>query len=243
MVAGVATTAEAELLLVVDIQPVDIHQPQAAARAVANATTHTTTTTATDVTNSTFSCRQDTPLSGGVFFVNEKPRPCGRAIAPDSIAGRRRDMVPAAPMLVVGHDDERMSSVWTSPQRLDDVRHVLLTLQQVGIAGMLVIGTERLDKGDRGQVVILQIEEEVGLILTMSGGNQVPLAVPPRSIVVVVGKRLIVPLEKRSNRWVRRNHTVVRRIAGRTGQRIVPSAEYHFQLTSFSFSLSPMVGM
>jgi hypothetical protein len=70
--AGVVTTVGAERLLAVDIQPVDIHQPQAAARAVANAATRTTTTP-TDATNSTFFVPARHAAFGRRFFSGSHP--------------------------------------------------------------------------------------------------------------------------------------------------------------------------
>ena len=43
--------------------------------------------------------------------------------------------------------------------------------------------------------MIFQIKEEVRLILQVSGGNQIALSIYPRGVVVVIGKRLVVPLE------------------------------------------------
>ena len=45
------------------------------------------------------------------------------------------------------------------------IRNVLLTLQQAGVSGMLIVGSQRLNKGDRWQVFGLQIQEEVVFIL------------------------------------------------------------------------------
>ena len=104
-------------------------------------------------------------------------------------------MVPAASVLVIGDHDESLSPVRASTYRLDDVGNVLLTLQQVGIAGMLVVRAQRLYEAHRRKIMIFQIEEEIIFILQVSGGNQIALAIYPRSVVVVIGKWLVVPLE------------------------------------------------
>ena len=71
--------------------------------------------------------------------------------------------------------------------------------------------------------MVLHVGKKVVLVLQVSSGNRIALAVYPRCIVVVIGKRLVVPLEERIHRRIWRNHAVVRRVGGRAGQCVVPS--------------------
>src|SRR5580765_3350805 len=88
---------------------------------------------------------------------------------------------------------------------------------------MLVVGPQRLDESHRGQPLPLQILEEVVFVLQMSRRYRVARTILEWSVVVVVGKGLVVPLKQRIDRSVRRNHAVVRWIADRAGQRVVPA--------------------
>src|SRR5438105_14846443 len=89
---------------------------------------------------------------------------------------------------------------------------------------MLVVGAQRLDEDDRRQVFGLEIREEVVLVLKVCRRYQIADAILERSIVVVIGEGLMVPLEQGVDRRVWRNDAVVGGVAGRTGQGIVPAA-------------------
>src|SRR5262249_52025051 len=135
----------------------------------------------------------------GVGGVDDSGDAC--AIAP-LIAARGRDVVPSAAVLVIGDDNGCVRPLGAVLHGMDDVGHMLLPLQQVGIARMLVIRPKRLDKTDGGQVAAGQIAEEIRLVLQVGIGVQesVVLGVggPIRvegSVVGVVGKRLMVVLE------------------------------------------------
>lgn len=88
-----------------------------------------------------------------------------RPVPENTVFGRRRNVVPTATMLIVGHDDKAIVPVLTVLDSLDNIGDVLLTLQQVGIAWVLIVGAERFDEAYGRQIVILQIEEEIGLVL------------------------------------------------------------------------------
>src|SRR5262249_51370775 len=77
---------------------------------------------------------------------------------------------------------------------VDNVGHVLLALEERGIAGMLVVGAERLDETDRRQVAGLEVREEIDLVLEVGFAAR---AVGRE--VVEIGERLVVPLEIWSN--------------------------------------------
>src|SRR6266404_5685103 len=89
---------------------------------------------------------------------------------------------------------------------------------------MLIVGSQRLNKGDRRQAFGLQIQDEVAFILQVCRGYRIADAILERSIVVIVGEGLVVPLEERVDRSVRKNDAVVGWVAGRAGQGIVPAA-------------------
>src|SRR6516164_11546044 len=89
---------------------------------------------------------------------------------------------------------------------------------------MLIVGPQRLNKGDRRQVFGLQIQEEVVFILQVCRGYRIADAILERSIVVIIGEGLVVPLEQGIDGWIRRNDAVVGGVAGRAGQGIVPAA-------------------
>jgi hypothetical protein len=55
-------------------------------------------------------------------------------------------VVPEAAVLVVGDDDRGVLPVGTVADGVDQVEHVLLTGDQIGVTGVLVVGAERLDE-------------------------------------------------------------------------------------------------
>src|SRR6266850_2415795 len=103
---------------------------------------------------------------------------------------------------------------------------------------MLVVGTKWLDEGDRGKLTILQVQEEIVFVLQMRGRHRVALTVFPRSVVVVEGKRLMMPLEQWIHRRVRRSRPIVCGIGGRTRQRVIPSAGV--PLPTYVFGAQPI---
>ena len=145
-----------------------------------------------------------------------------RTVAPNALH-RRRNVVPAAAVLVVSNDDQRVVPVLALLHCIHNLRHVLLSLEEVGIARMFIVRTERLDKGHGRQCAVLHIGEEVVLILQVRGRGRVHLSIHPRSVVVVVSKWLMVPLEQRVHRRVRRRLPIVHRIARCAQQCIVPT--------------------
>ena len=59
---------------------------------------------------------------------------------------------------------------------LDQLGDVLLARDEVGVAGVLVLGAERLDERDRGQRARLARGHEIGLVLEVRRGRGVPSA-------------------------------------------------------------------
>jgi hypothetical protein len=111
---------------------------------------------------------------------------------PPLIALRRRDMVPAPAILVVGDDDRDVGPVGAVLDRANQVRDVLLSLDERGVAGVLVVRPERLDEGDRRQRPVAEGSGELLLILQVGRLRR-------RAVRVVgeVGERLVVVLEER----------------------------------------------
>src|SRR5262249_55584874 len=91
--------------------------------------------------------------------------------------------------------------------------HVLLPLEQAGVTGVLIVGTERLDETDARQLAVRQISKELGFVLEMRSRTRVrgiQRAVRiERRVVSVISKRLVVELEER---------------VGLSGQRVIPAA-------------------
>src|SRR5258708_39638227 len=118
-----------------------------------------------------------------------------RPVAPDS-ADWRRDVIPAAAVFVVRDDDQRVFPIVAMLNAAHQVGNVLLPLQQGGVSGMLIVGTQSLDKSDRGQTFLFEVGEEAGFILQVRRRYRVTGAVLEWSVVVVIGKGLVVPLEQ-----------------------------------------------
>src|SRR5947208_12658782 len=89
---------------------------------------------------------------------------------------------------------------------------------------MLIVWSERLNEIDRGQLLILQIEEEVCFVLQMCCGHWIPLTIYPRRVIIVIDKRLMVPLKQRVHRRIRWNDTAVCRVYCCTRQGVIKSA-------------------
>jgi hypothetical protein len=64
---------------------------------------------------------------------------------------------------------------------------------------MLIIGSQRLNKAHRRQMFVFQILEEIVFILQMGRGHRISDSIFPRGVVVIVSKRLMMPLEQRIN--------------------------------------------
>src|SRR4029079_3714162 len=71
-----------------------------------------------------------------------------RTISPDTVAGWRRNVIPTASVFVISYNDQRVPPVVAVADRVYDIGDVLLTLLKVGIARVLVVGTEGLDEAD-----------------------------------------------------------------------------------------------
>jgi len=74
-------------------------------------------------------------------------------------------MVPTSAILVIGDDNGGVFPEAAVLDGLDDVGDVLLAAQKIGVTGMLIIRTQRLDKGYRRQLIAQQIAEERRLVL------------------------------------------------------------------------------
>src|SRR5262249_47321865 len=108
---------------------------------------------------------------------------------------------------------------------VNDVGDVLLPLQEAGVAGVFVVGAQRLDEANRREVAAGQGRKEVGLVLQVGGRERVALAVgQPGGAVVVVGQRVVVPLEQGVGGVVGRLLAAVGRVGRRAGQGVVPAA-------------------
>ena len=57
-------------------------------------------------------------------------------------------MIPTAAVFVIRDDDERVFPIVAVFHGVHKISNVLLTLQQAGVSGMLVVRSQRLDKGD-----------------------------------------------------------------------------------------------
>src|SRR5215212_10232099 len=64
---------------------------------------------------------------------------------------RRRHMVPLAAELVVGHDHHRVLAAPAPLDRLDQLDEVVAAVRLARVAGMLVLGSDRLDERDGAQ--------------------------------------------------------------------------------------------
>src|SRR5260370_33904384 len=135
-----------------------------------------------------------------------------RAIAPDA-GDWRCHMITAAAVFVIVHNDERVVPIVAVFHCAHKIRKVLLTPQQTGVSGMLIVGSKRLNKGDRRQAFGLEIQEEVAFILQVCCGYWIADAILERSIVVIVGERLVVPLEQGVDGSVLSNDAVVGGVA------------------------------
>lgn len=135
-------------------------------------------------------------------------------------------MVPMAAVFVIGDDNCRVR-----PERgiglhgSHEACHVLLTLEDACVTGMLVVLADRFDEAHRGQSPRREIVKEVGFILQMRRGVRIPTV----SVAGVKGfglfeegESLMAPLEKRVNGCAA--DAEVRRIARGTIKRGAPSA-------------------
>jgi hypothetical protein len=100
-------------------------------------------------------------------------------------------VIPEAAVLIVRNDDDRVLPVRSVPDRVDQVFGVQLAAQNVGVSGVLVYFTERLDERDGREVSVLGGGEEfrlVAQVLRLRGGAV--------GVVREVGERLMVKLKK-----------------------------------------------
>ena len=87
-----------------------------------------------------------------------------RAGAP-AVGDRRGNVVPAATVLIVGEDDERVCPVRAVADCVHQVGGVLLPAGKIGVARVLVVGAQRLDEGDGWKSIVCQVIEELRLVL------------------------------------------------------------------------------
>src|SRR5262249_46887044 len=123
---------------------------------------------------------------------------------PPTVAGRRRDVVPGAAVLVVGDDDRAVLPVRAVLHRANEALDVLLAAQQARVAGVLVILAKRRDERHRRERVVLQRGEEFGLVAQVDF-----LRLGAVGVIGEEGERLVVILEEG---------------IGVTSQRVVPAA-------------------
>lgn len=113
----------------------------------------------------------------------------------------RSDMIPAAAELIVRDDDQRILGVLALLDGRDEIRDMLLPREQVGVARVLVVRTERLYEADCGKPLAREVGEEIGFILQVPCRPRVAVAVGEKwRVVVVVREGLMVPLEKTIDR-------------------------------------------
>ena len=74
-----------------------------------------------------------------------------------SVDDRRRDVIPASSVLVIGDDNERSVELGTVADGVHQFEHVLLALLQARVAGVFVVETQRLDERDRRQSMRLHV--------------------------------------------------------------------------------------
>ena len=79
-----------------------------------------------------------------------------RTPVPPSIAANRwRNMVPAAAVLIIGHNDRARVPNIAVPHGVDDIGYMLLASHDVGVAGMLIVDPGKFDERDCRQPVAL----------------------------------------------------------------------------------------
>src|SRR5215813_3533465 len=91
-----------------------------------------------------------------------------------TIVRRGRYVVPGAAELVVGNDDERVLAVRPINYGLDQLHKMRAAFSLVGVAGMLVLLTDRLDEADRLERAFLGSLDELRLIEQVLGTGRGP---------------------------------------------------------------------
>src|SRR5262245_59991224 len=92
--------------------------------------------------------------------IDERPFGEGRddqsrnavAFPPDAVVGWMRNVIPESAVLVIGQNDQRVGPLGAVLNRVDDARHVLLSREQIGVAGVLVIPAYRFDETHRREI-------------------------------------------------------------------------------------------
>src|SRR5262249_24594511 len=70
----------------------------------------------------------------------------------------------------VGHNDRALVPDIAVPYGVDDIGDVLLASDNVGVTGMFVVDSGKLDKRDRRQPIVVEIVQELCLILQVRVG-------------------------------------------------------------------------
>src|ERR1700722_13384724 len=105
---------------------------------------------------------------------DDRGHPCA---GPPPIDFRGRHMIPDAAVLGVGDDDDGIVPDEAFLDLIDDRRRVIVAADKVGIARMLVIGTNRLIETYRRKRAIPDRADHVPLVLEMLGASRRPLGV------------------------------------------------------------------
>ena len=123
-----------------------------------------------------------------------RPHVVARPRRGGALAGRR-DVVPLAAELVVGDDHHRVLLAARPAHGAQQVDHVVGARVLAGVAGVLVLGADRLDEADRLELAaaIRSVRERLELVF-------VAQVLDPRlragRVVLVVVERLVVVLEQ-----------------------------------------------
>src|SRR5262245_52893432 len=106
----------------------------------------------------------------GIWRDHERRDACARteAVAPAGPT-RRRDVIPEAAILVIGHDHRHPLPLRALAQPLKYLGDVIIAPHQVGISWMLCQDTDRLVEGDVGQRAGIDIAQEILAVLEMGG--------------------------------------------------------------------------
>src|SRR5213078_164734 len=99
-------------------------------------------------------------------------------------------MIPEATILVIGHNDYRARPQRASFDLRNNVGDVLVARLDVGVAGMLGLGTNRLVERHRRQAIALDRLDKVGLILQVFA-----LGLGAVRVLLEVSKGLVRELE------------------------------------------------
>ena len=86
-----------------------------------------------------------------------------------AVDARRRDVIPGAAVLVVGHDDDGRCPRGTLSDSFHDVRRFAVACDDTGVPRMLVIAAERLPECHRGQRIGVDRLQKFTLVLEMPG--------------------------------------------------------------------------